>query len=188
LRYAQAGPSPLDLVVVAHQPGRAERVVRDWQRWRAAHYGDWAAGRDAPSPPHYTGARGCGAGMVGASWGRRAHRPRARDRHGLLAEYATFDGPARAIHCAHQVRDRVRDLGIETRAGIHTGECEVIDGKHGGIAVTTGARISALAQPSQVLVSQTVKDLVAGSGFNFEPAGEHELKGVPDRWRVYSVT
>jgi class 3 adenylate cyclase len=101
--------------------------------------------------------------------------------------YATFDGPARAIHCAHQIRDAVRDLGIEIRAGLHTGECELIDGKHGGIAVTTGARISALAQPSQVLVSQTVKDLVAGSGFTFEPAGEHELKGVPDRWRVYAV-
>jgi class 3 adenylate cyclase len=101
--------------------------------------------------------------------------------------YATFDGPARAIHCAHQVRDRVRDLGIEIRAGIHTGECELIDGKCGGIAVTTGARIAALAGPSQVLLSQTVKDLVAGSGFTFEPAGEHDLKGVPDRWRLFSV-
>jgi class 3 adenylate cyclase len=99
--------------------------------------------------------------------------------------YATFDGPARAIHCAHQIRDHVRDLDIEIRAGIHTGECEVIDGKCGGIAVTTGARVSGLAQPSQVLVSQTVKDLVAGSGFTFEPAGEHALKGVPDRWRLY---
>ena len=79
------------------------------------------------------------------------------------------------------------DLGIEIRAGVHTGECEVIDGKCGGIAVTTGARIAALAEPSQVLVSQTVKDLVAGSGFTFEPAGEHELKGVPDRWRLFSA-
>ena len=102
--------------------------------------------------------------------------------------YATFDGPARAIHCARHVRDVVRDLGVEIRAGIHTGECELVDGKHSGIAVTTGARISALAQPSQVLVSQTVKDLVAGSGFSFEPIGEHELKGVPDRWRIYAVT
>ena len=101
--------------------------------------------------------------------------------------YATFDGPARAIHCAHEVRDRVRDLGIDIRAGVHTGECEVIDGKIGGIAVSIGARISALAQPSQVLVSQTVKDLVAGSGFTFEPDGEHELKGVPDRWRLFSA-
>lgn len=104
------------------------------------------------------------------------------------AFYATFDGPARAIHCAHQVRDGVRDLGIEIRAGIHTGECELVDGKCAGIAVTTGARISAIAEPSQVLVSQTVKDLVAGSGFTFEPAGEHELKGIPDRWRLYAAT
>ena len=99
--------------------------------------------------------------------------------------YATFDGPARAIHCALEIRDRVHELGIEIRAGIHTGECELIDGKYAGIAVTTGARISALAEPSQVLVSQTVKDLVAGSGFTFETAGEHELKGVPDKWRLY---
>jgi class 3 adenylate cyclase len=81
----------------------------------------------------------------------------------------------------------IRDLGIEIRAGIHTGECELIDGKCGGIAVTTGARIEALASPSQVLVSQTVKDLVAGSGLTFEPAGEHELKGVPDRWRLFTA-
>jgi class 3 adenylate cyclase len=101
--------------------------------------------------------------------------------------YATFDGPARAIHCAHQIRDNVRSLGIEIRAGVHTGECELIDGKTGGIAVTIGSRISALAGPSQVLVSQTVKDLVAGSGFRFEPAGEHDLKGVPDRWRLFSA-
>lgn len=76
--------------------------------------------------------------------------------------YATFDGPARAVHCAHEVSDNLRDLGIEIRAGVHTGERELIDGKAGGIAVTTGARIAALAEPSQVLVSQTVKDLVAG--------------------------
>jgi len=101
--------------------------------------------------------------------------------------YATFDGPARAIHCAHEIRDGVRDLGIQVRAGIHTGECELVDGKCAGIAVTTGARIAALAQPSQVLVSQTVKDLVAGSGFAFESAGEHELAGVPDTWRLYDA-
>ena len=102
--------------------------------------------------------------------------------------YATFDGPARAIHCAIEIRERVRDLGLQVRAGVHTGECEMIDGKAGGIAVATGARISALAGPSQVLVSQTVKDLVAGSGLTFEPTGEHELKGVPDRWRLYVAT
>jgi class 3 adenylate cyclase/pimeloyl-ACP methyl ester carboxylesterase len=101
--------------------------------------------------------------------------------------YATFDGPARAIHCAHEIRDGVRDLGIEVRAGIHTGECELVDGKCAGIAVTTGARIAARARPSQVLVSQTVKDLVAGSGFRFESVGEHELSGVPDTWRLYDA-
>jgi class 3 adenylate cyclase len=101
--------------------------------------------------------------------------------------YATFDGPARAIHCAMEIRDRVHELGIEIRAGVHTGECELIDGKAAGIAVTTGARISALAEPSHVLVSQTVKDLVAGSGLTFAPAGEHELKGVPDSWRLFNA-
>ena len=101
--------------------------------------------------------------------------------------YATFDGPARAIRCASEIVDRVRDLGIEVRAGIHTGECEVIDSKCGGLTVSIGARVAGHADPSEVLVSQTVKDLVAGSGLTFEDAGEHELKGVPDRWRLYRV-
>ncbi len=101
--------------------------------------------------------------------------------------YATFDGPARAIRCALDVSERVRELGLEVRAGLHTGECELIDGKVGGIAVATGSRIASLAGPSDVLISQTVKDLVAGSGLTFEDAGEHELKGVPDRWRLYRV-
>jgi len=101
--------------------------------------------------------------------------------------YATFDGPARAIRCAQEVAARVHDLGIEIRAGVHTGECEVIDGKCGGLTVSIGARVGAKAGPNDVLVSQTVKDLVAGSGLVFEDAGEHELKGVPDRWRLYRV-
>ncbi|MET1011375.1 MAG: adenylate/guanylate cyclase domain-containing protein, partial [Actinomycetota bacterium] len=101
--------------------------------------------------------------------------------------FATFDGPARAIRCALEVVQRVRDLGIEIRAGIHTGECELIDGKAGGISVTTGSRICAQAQPSEVLISQTVKDLVAGSALTLEYAGEHELRGVPDRWHLYRV-
>ncbi len=101
--------------------------------------------------------------------------------------YATFDGPARAIRCAEEVAGQVRDLGIEIRAGVHTGECEFIDDKLGGITVSIGARVSALAGPSEVLVSQTVKDLVAGSGLSFEDAGEHELKGVPDHWHLYRV-
>jgi len=101
--------------------------------------------------------------------------------------FATFDGPARAIRCALEVVRHVRDFGIEIRAGIHTGECELIDGKAGGISVTTGSRLCGLARPSEVLISRTVKDLVAGSGLAFEDRGEHELKGVPDRWRLYRV-
>jgi class 3 adenylate cyclase len=101
--------------------------------------------------------------------------------------YATFDGPARAVRCALDVIGRVRELDIEIRAGVHTGECEVIDGKHAGLAVTIGARIASDAGSSEVLISRTVKDLTAGSGFTFEDAGEHELKGVPDRWHLYRV-
>jgi pimeloyl-ACP methyl ester carboxylesterase/class 3 adenylate cyclase len=99
--------------------------------------------------------------------------------------YATFDGPARAVRCALEIVDRVRGLGIEVRAGVHTGECTIIDGKCGGIAVTTGARISGLAEPSQVLVSRTVRDLVAGSGLKFEDLGEKELKGIPQPWQLF---
>jgi class 3 adenylate cyclase len=99
--------------------------------------------------------------------------------------YASFDGPARAIRCAQDVCRRVRDLGIEIRAGVHTGECKLINDKVGGIAVTIGARVAARAGPSEVFISQTVKDLVAGSGFTFADAGLHELKGVPDRWHLY---
>jgi pimeloyl-ACP methyl ester carboxylesterase len=102
--------------------------------------------------------------------------------------FATFDGPARAVRCATAIVDAVAPLGIEVRAGVHTGEVETIDGKVGGMAVVIGARVGASAAPSEVLVSQTVKDLVAGSGLVFEDAGEHELKGVPDRWRLFRVT
>ncbi len=102
--------------------------------------------------------------------------------------FATFDGPARAIRCARAITDAVRPLGLEIRVGVHTGECELIDGKTGGIAVVIGARIGALAAPSQVLVSQTVRDLVAGSGLQFDDHGVHTLKGVPDQWRLYSAT
>ena len=101
--------------------------------------------------------------------------------------YATFDGPARAIRCALDIVQQVRELGIEVRAGVHAGECEIVDGKCTGIAVSIGARVASTAGPSEVRVSQTVKDLVAGSGLTFENAGEHELKGVPDRWRLYRV-
>jgi len=100
---------------------------------------------------------------------------------------ATFDGPARAIRCASAVVESVRALDLEVRTGVHTGEVELAGDQVRGIAVHIGARVGALASPSEVLVSQTVKDLVAGSGLVFEEAGEHELKGVPDRWRLYRV-
>src|SRR5215216_1002070 len=100
--------------------------------------------------------------------------------------FAMFDGPARAIRAAEAIAGGVRPLGIEIRAGVHTGECELHEGKIAGIAVSTGARVASAAGPSEVLVSQTVKDLVAGSGISFEDRGEHELKGV-GAWRLYSV-
>ncbi len=101
--------------------------------------------------------------------------------------FASFDGPARAIRCAHAITDGVRELGIEIRAGLHTGECERIDRKVGGIAVNIGARVAAEARPSEVLVSSTVKDLVAGSGIEFRDRGVAELKGVPGEWRLFAV-
>jgi pimeloyl-ACP methyl ester carboxylesterase len=101
--------------------------------------------------------------------------------------FASFDGPARAIRCAQAVVGGVSELGIEIRAGLHTGECEVIGGKVTGIAVHTGARVAAQARPGEVLVSSTVKDLVAGSGIGFEDRGPHELKGIPGEWRLFAV-
>jgi len=101
--------------------------------------------------------------------------------------FATFDGPGRAVRCVQAIVRSVGTLGIEVRAGVHTGEVETIDAKAGGLAVVIGARIGGLAGPSEVLSSQTVRDLTAGSGIVFEDAGEHELKGVPDRWHLYRV-
>jgi class 3 adenylate cyclase len=101
--------------------------------------------------------------------------------------FATFDGPARAIHCAEAVLDAARDLDLELRAGVHTGECEVAAGKVAGIAVVIGARIAALAGPGEVLASSTVKDLVAGSDIAFTERGEHKLAGVPDPRHLYAA-
>ena len=100
---------------------------------------------------------------------------------------ATFDGPIRAVRCATSAVAAVRDLGIEIRAGLHPGEVRLDGTDVGGIAVHIGARIASLAGPSEVLVSSTVKDLVAGSSLEFEDRGEHELKGVPGTWRLYRV-
>ena len=123
-----------------------------------------------------------------------------RTVRGLLARYrgaevdtagdgffATFDGPARAVRCAQKIIEAVSALDLQIRAGLHTGECETIDGKVGGLGVVIGARVGGLAAASEVLVSSTVKDLTAGSGLTFEDRGEHELKGVPDRWHLYRV-
>jgi class 3 adenylate cyclase len=101
--------------------------------------------------------------------------------------FAAFDGPARAVRCAKAIVDGVSELGIYVRSGLHTGECELVDGKISGIAVHTGARVASHAGPGEVLVSSTVKDLVAGSGLEFEDRGLHELKGVPGEWRLYAA-
>lgn len=101
--------------------------------------------------------------------------------------FASFDGPARAIRCASAIVEGVGELQLEVRAGLHTGECELVDGKVAGIAVHTGARIASLAAPGEVLLSSTVKDLVAGSGMDFREHGLEELKGIPGEWRLYAV-
>jgi pimeloyl-ACP methyl ester carboxylesterase len=100
---------------------------------------------------------------------------------------ATFDGPARAIRCAVSICREVRSLGIEVRAGLHTGECQIVGKKMGGIAVHIGSRVAGLAKPSEVLVSSTVKDLVVGSGIAFEERGLHALSGVPGEWRLFAI-
>jgi len=145
-----------------------------------------------------------GSTAVAAELGDRAWRQLLERHHALvrreLARYrgeekdtagdgffATFDGPARAIRCADAVVGGVRALGLEVRAGVHTGECELHEGKVAGLAVVIGARVAAAAQAGEVLVSQTVKDLVAGAGLEFEERGEQQLKGVPGTWRVYAV-
>jgi class 3 adenylate cyclase len=101
--------------------------------------------------------------------------------------FASFDGPARAIRCADAITHSVRELGLEVRAGLHTGECEAVDGKIGGIAVHIGARVAKEAGPGEVLVSGTVRDLVAGSGLEFRDRGATELKGVPGEWRLFAL-
>jgi pimeloyl-ACP methyl ester carboxylesterase/class 3 adenylate cyclase len=101
--------------------------------------------------------------------------------------FARFDGPARAIRCASAITDAVGGLGLEIRSGLHTGECQVLEGKVAGLAVSIGARVAAQAAPGEVLVSHTVKDLVAGSGIEFADRGVAELKGVPGEWRLYAV-
>ena len=168
-----------------------------------------AAGREAPEPDKVlatvlfsdiVGSTATAAELGDARWREllAAHHERVRAQlarfRGVELDtagdgfFARFDGPARAIRCALAIRDAVRDLGLELRLGLHTGECEVLDGKVAGIAVAIGARVSARAAAGEVLVSQTVKDLVVGSGIGFDDHGLEEFKGVPGQWRLYSVT
>jgi class 3 adenylate cyclase len=102
--------------------------------------------------------------------------------------FATFDGPGRAVRCALAIRESLRPLGIRIRAGVHTGECEVISGKVGGIAVIIGARVREQAVPDEVLTSSTVRDLTSGSGLRFDDRGSHLLKGVPGDWRLFAAS
>ena len=139
-----------------------------------------------------------------ASLGDRAWRDLLERHHALVRQelarfrgvevdtagdgfFASFDGPARAIRCASAIVEQMQSIGLEVRAGLHTGECEVVDGKVAGIAVHTGARVASHARAGEVLVSSTVKDLVAGSGIAFEERGERDLKGVPGEWRLFAV-
>ena len=145
------------------------------------------------------GSTGRAADAGDRAWCELVERHHATVR-GMLARYrgteiktmgdgflATFDGPARAVRCAQGICEAVRPLGLEVRAGCHTGEIELMGADVGGIAVHIGARVGALAKPNEVLVSSTVRDLVAGSGLCFADRGEHELKGVPGSWRLYAV-
>jgi class 3 adenylate cyclase len=146
-----------------------------------------------------------GSSEKAASLGDRAWRELLERHHALVRRqlarfrgvevdtagdgfFASFDGPARAIRCARAIVESVPELGLEVRAGLHTGECELANGKVAGIAVHTGARVASLAQSREVLVSSTVKDLVAGSEIHFEDRGSHELKGIPGEWRLFAVT
>ncbi|HEV8654468.1 MAG TPA: adenylate/guanylate cyclase domain-containing protein [Candidatus Limnocylindria bacterium] len=182
--------------------GDAETVVAEVQEFLTGS-------RPAPAPDRFLatvlftdiveGTRRA-AELGDRAWGELLER-----HHGLVREqldrwrgtevdtagdgfFATFDGPGRAIRCALAVRDRVRGLGLEIRAGLHAGECEVIAGKTGGIAVITAARVRERASPGEVLVSSTVRDLVSGSGITFADRGVSALKGVPGEWRLYAVT
>jgi class 3 adenylate cyclase len=108
--------------------------------------------------------------------------------NGLSLRLATFDGPARAIRAAHSIMVGLDGLGLQARIGLHVGECEVHDGKPSGLAVNIGARVVALATAGEVLVTRTVRDLVAGSGLDFSNHGTHQLQGVPGEWQLFTAT
>jgi class 3 adenylate cyclase/pimeloyl-ACP methyl ester carboxylesterase len=202
------GASYVELSGDDHLPwvGDSEAIVGEIERFLT---GIWRGGGwEEPEPERilstvlFTDI--VGSSERAASLGDRAWRQLLEKHHALVRNqlvrfrgremdaagdgfFASFDGPARAIRCASAIVEEVRELQLEVRAGLHTGECEVVDGKVAGIAVHTGARIASLAAPGEVLVSSTVKDLVAGSGMDFRERGLEELKGIPGEWRLYAV-
>ncbi|MDQ2676016.1 MAG: adenylate/guanylate cyclase domain-containing protein, partial [Actinomycetota bacterium] len=145
------------------------------------------------------GSTGRAAAIGDSGWRQLLERHHAAVRRALAEHrgreidtagdgfFAAFDGPARAIRCAQSIRRSVQELGLEIRIGIHAGECERVGGGLRGVAVHIGARIGATAEPGEILVSSTIRDLVAGSGITFEDAGTHHLKGVSDEWRLFRV-
>jgi class 3 adenylate cyclase/pimeloyl-ACP methyl ester carboxylesterase len=194
----------VELDGVDHAPwdGDSETVVAEVDRFLATVRGEEAEFDRVLATVLFTdivGSTERAAELGDRAWGDLLERHHATVR-AMIGRYrgkevdtagdgflATFDGPARAVRCALAVSEAVRSLDIEIRAGVHTGEIELEGEDVRGIAVHIGARVGAKAGPSEVLVSSTVKDLVAGSGLGFEDAGEHELKGVPDRWHLYRV-
>ena len=185
--------------------GDQEKLFEELESFLA----DVAAGKHAAVEPDRVLATVLFSDIVGssekaASLGDRAWRDLLERHHELVRRelvrfrgqevdtagdgfLAAFDGPARAIRCGCAIADSMPELGVDVRVGLHTGECELVDGKVAGIAVHTGARVAALALPGEVLVSSTVKDLVAGSGLAFQDRGAHTLKGIPGRWQLYAV-
>jgi class 3 adenylate cyclase len=188
----------------AHAPfaGDSQRVLRELRRFVSAVRDEEAEFDRVLATVLFTDL--VGSTQRAAALGDRAWRELIERHHtvirGLLARYrgtevdtagdgffATFDGPARAVRCARAIINAVQPLGLDVRAGVHTGEVETIDGKTGGLAVNIGARVAASAAPRELLVSSTVKDLTAGSGLEFEDAGQHELKGIPETWQLFRV-
>lgn len=198
------GASLKELTGDEHPPftGDVDTVLRETDRFIDAIRHEEASFEGALATVLFTdivGSTGAVARLGDRAWTELVERHHAVVR-AMLARYggteidtagdgffATFEGPVRAVRCAAMIASAVRQLGVEVRAGVHTGQVRPIDGKVGGIAVEIGSRIGAKAGASEVFVSQTVKDLVLGSGFTFDDAGAHELKGVPHRWQLYRV-
>jgi len=194
----------VELDGIDHYPwyGDAESVVGEIQRF-ISRLSDEAAFDRVLATVLFTDL--VGSTEMAAQLGDRAWRDLLEKHHAIVRAHlarfrgheidnagdgflASFDGPARAIRCACAITENVRELGLQVRAGLHTGECELLGSKMGGIAIHIGARVAARAEPSQVLVSSTVRDLVAGSGITFEERGAATLKGVPEEVRLYAVT